>query len=81
MIFGSSIILIQFKHEKKLHFNNVIILCNCTYLLDRTMVITGAFDGPLSGWLLLKAIELYAALMTYADLGTYGIEDAANGNG
>ena len=42
------------------------------------LIITGVIDGPLPGGF-PKGIELYAA-NDIADLGIYGIENAANGN-
>ena len=44
-----------------------------------TLIITGVFDGPLSGGV-PKAIELYVTA-DIADLSVYGVSSANNGGG
>ena len=50
-----------------------------TSLLNAQLIITGVYDGPLSGGT-PKGVELYAT-QNIADMSAYGISSANNGNG
>ena len=50
-----------------------------TYVAEETLIITGVFDGPLSGGV-PKFVELYAAT-NIADLSIFGFGSANNGGG
>ncbi len=66
---------------KKVFFTSLVtflLLIGCTFgLKAQNLVLTGVFDGPLSGGV-PKAIELYVA-NDIADLSVYGISVASNG--
>lgn len=63
---------------KKLYFLFIALLIT-SLSFGQDMVITGVFDGPLSGGI-PKAIEIYV-INDIADLSTYGIGSANNGGG
>ena len=63
---------------KKLYFLLFTILISA-FTFGQDMVITGTFDGPLTGGI-PKVIEIYV-VNDVADLSTYGIGSASNGGG
>jgi hypothetical protein len=75
----SSIVLNSIPDQNICSGESLTLTANATVLPEDNLVITGVFDGPLSGGT-PKGVELYV-INDIADLSQYGIGSANNGGG